>query len=379
MSFLKELARKNQKVAPVVSTLVCVAITWERANSFAQSQNTSSDKDTVTSEQPKAPKADAVLNNAPGALDLPPLTAERVIVDKVKNEKAKPAKAQTAQTTQQSEMMIPLEHRQIKKFDSVKTKKEACSRLEGRVLTYYDTSTFVKNCVQHPIEDANLLNEMVYKKRIPVVEVPAHVYRLIPFGKAWSRGSSGLTGSKVCRELNGQYVTSTGSDYFFIQGCKKRPFASYSELQAHNSKNLPVRLVSPEELEQLDEGKTIEGSYDREVEALYRIVGDSSMRPKVDGRNKFIGSAEELEAIPEQTRTDKKSLCRQFNKKIISFYSQLYYISDCKKRPLNAIPVMVQKKLTESGTQVIDLNSDQIEVIPLGKEMNEDEVLALLK
>jgi len=275
--------------------------------------------------------------------------------------------------------MIPLEHRQIKKFDSVKTKKKACSLLEGRVVSYYDSSTYVRNCIQHPIEDPNLLNEMVYKKRIPVLEVPAHVYRLIPFGDAWSKESSGLSGSKVCRELNGQYVTSTGSDYFFIQGCKKRPFASYSELQAHNNKNLPVRLVSPDELERLDEGKKIEGSYDREVEALYRIVGDSSLRPKVDGRNKFIGSTEELEALQEIPQADKESLCRKFNKKIISFYSQLYYIVDCKKRPLASLPVTFQKKLSESGTQITDFNSEQVAAIPLGKEVSEDEALTLLQ
>lgn len=379
MSFLRELAQKNQKVAPVVSTLVCIAIGWERAKSFAQSQNTSDSAGTAA-DGSKGTEEGGVSNTAkPAALDLPPLVDQPESTEKEKVQKQKPAKTKVVQAGQTPDMMIPLEHRQIKKFDSVKTKKEACSRLEGRVLSYYDTSTFVRNCVQHPIEDANLLNEMVYKKRIPVVEVPAHVYRLIPFGDPWSSDSSSVSGSKVCRELNGQYVTSTGSDYFFIQGCKKRPFASYSELQAHNSKNQPVRLVAPEQLDRLDEGKKIEGSYDREVEALYRIVGDSSLRPKVDGRNKFIGSTEELEAIPERATADKKSLCRQYNKKIISFYSQLYYISDCKKRPLNVLPVNVQKKLAESGTQITDLNSDQINTIPLGKEVSEDEALTLLQ
>ena len=379
MSFLKELARKNQKVAPVVSTIVCVAITWERAQSFAQSQKSTPEASATDSEQPATRPSNADPSGPQASLDLPPLEAESEAPSQSQRKKQSPAPTGAAQTAQQKEMMIPLEYRQIKKFDSVKTKKEACRRLEGRVLTYYDTSTFVKNCVQHPIEDPNLLNEMVYKKRIPVVEVPAHVYRLIPFGNAWSGDSSGLSGSKVCRDLNGQYVTSTGSDYFFIQNCKKRPFASYSELQAHNSKNSPVRLVSPEELERLDEGQKLDGSYNREVEALYRIVGDSSLRPKVNGRNKFIGSAEELEAIPNQTRADKKSLCRKFNKKIISFYSQLYYIIDCKKRPLNTLPVTVQKKLSESGTQITDLNSDQVDAIPLGKEIGDDEALALLK
>lgn len=369
VSFLKELAQKNQKVAPVISTVVCVAICWERAKSYAQSQT-----DTAT-----APATENTENAA--ALDLPPLTAETEAPTQKKKSRqsAKRAPADVATAPVQPEIMVPLEQRQIKKFNAVKTKKEACSKLEGRVLSYYDTSTYVKNCVQHPIEDPNLLNEMVYKKRIPVVEVPAHVYRLIPFGDAWSRDDVALSGSKVCRELNGQYVTSTGSDYFFIQGCKKRPFASYSELQAHNSKNAPVRLVSPDELERLDEGKRIEGSYNREVEALYRIVGDSSLRPKVDGRNKFIGSTEELEAISEKSDTDKKSLCRRYNRKIISFYSQLYYISDCKKRPLNVLPVTIQKKLAEKGTQITDLNSEQVNAIPLGKEVSEAEALTILK
>jgi hypothetical protein len=379
VSFLKELARKNQKVAPVISTLVCVAITWERAQSFAQSQKNSPDTNSPNTELANEVDSRGEQNGTPAALDLPSLKAENEAPTRAKRKQKSSAKSERVQTTQQSEMMIPLEHRQIKKFDSVKTKKEACRRLEGQVLSYYDTSTYVLNCIQRPIEDPNLLNEMVYKKRIPVVEVPAHVYRLIPFGEAWSGDSSGLSGSKVCRDLNEQYVTSTGSDYYYIQGCKKRPFASYSELQAHNNKNAPVRLVSPDELERLDEGKKIEGSYNREVEALYRIVGDSSLRPKVDGRNKFIGSTEELEAIPGAQRADKKFLCRKFNKKIISFYSQLYYIIDCTKRPIASLPVTFQKKLAESGKQVTDLDSAQIDAIPLGKDIGDDEALELLK
>lgn len=387
MSFLKELSQKNPKFAPFVGTLLCLGLGWERAHSFAQAQQKEAPppaKDTKAEATPAA-KAGNTTEKKGEKIDLPLPQAPALAKPETNSEAAK---ATDQKTKKRSELLqkVPLELRAVQKFDAVKTKQEACMLLEGKVVTYYDTASFVSGCVQRPIEDVDLLNELVYKQRKTVAEVPAHVYRLIPFGEPWvGKQQQNFTTSKVCRELNGRYVTSTGTDYFVIENCKKRAFSSYVELQAHNKRNAPVLTVSPEQLDKLDEGKTIEGSYDREVGALYRIVGDSALSPlgSADGKAKPVRSAEDLEALPESsgktTKVDGKKLCKQFNNKVVSFYSQLFYITNCQKRPLKELPIAIQQRFSEQGVNITDMTSAQVDSIPSGKELTEDEALSLIK
>ncbi|MBM3382158.1 MAG: hypothetical protein FJY29_06940 [Betaproteobacteria bacterium] len=387
MSFLKELSEKNPKFAPFVGTLLCLGLGWERAHSFAQAQQKEAPppaKDTKAEATPAA-KAGNTTEKKGEKIDLPLPQAPALAKPETNSEAAK---ATDQKTKKRSELLqkVPLELRAVQKFDAVKTKQEACMLLEGKVVTYYDTASFVSGCVQRPIEDVDLLNELVYKQRKTVAEVPAHVYRLIPFGEPWvGKQQQNFTTSKVCRELNGRYVTSTGTDYFVIENCKKRAFSSYVELQAHNKRNAPVLTVSPEQLDKLDEGKTIEGSYDREVGALYRIVGDSALSPlgSADGKAKPVRSAEDLEALPESsgktTKVDGKKLCKQFNNKVVSFYSQLFYITNCQKRPLKELPIAIQQRFSEQGVNITDMTSAQVDSIPSGKELTEDEALSLIK
>jgi hypothetical protein len=385
VSFLKDLSRNNPKFAPFVGTLLCLGIGWERAHSFAQAQQKdvapppADNKAETTAAKPKIENNSA--EKSKDKIDLPLPQAPRE--DKPGAGQVTDQKAQKRTELLQK---VPLELRAVQKFDAIKTKQEACALLEGKVLTYYATASFVVGCVQRPIEDADLLNELVYKQRKTVSEVPAHIYRMIPFGEPWvGKNQQTITTSKVCRELNGSYVTSTGTDYFIIENCKKRAFSSYVELQAHNKGNAPVLTVSPEQLDKLDDGKAIEGSYDREVGALYRIIGDSALSPlgSADGRAKPVRSAEELEALPESSgkgsKVDGKKLCKQFNNKVISFYSQLFYITNCQKRPLKELPIAIQQRFSEQGMTIIDMTSAQIEAIPTGKELSEDEALVIIK
>ncbi len=382
MSFLKELSRKNPKFAPVVSTLVCVGIGWERAKSFAEAQQTNPPANGESkTESEKSEAKEQGLATKKLDLPLPSPTAEASAIIETSKPPPEGKKNKNSRLIQ----MVPLEQRAIQKFESIKTKQEACAILEGKVLTYYDAASLIVGCVQRPIEDPDLLNDLVYKQRKAVAEVPAHVYRIIPFGEPWAaQQNQAMTGSKVCRELNGQYVTSTGTDYFFIEACKKRPFSSYVELQSHNRRNAPVLTVSPEQLEKLGEGKPTDGSYEKEVGALYKIVGDSALSTlgSADGRSKPVRSAADIEALPMisgKEKIDGKKLCAQFNHKVISFYSQLFFITNCQKRPLKELPISIQQRFSERGASIIDMTSAQLDSIPTGKELSEDEALALIK
>lgn len=372
MSFLRELSQKNKNFAPIVSSLVCVAIGLERAKSFAQTQQ---DVAATTTTPTPVPTETSSAAKSSEKIDLPLPERKKGKADG--NSLGAPSEKGGVQ------QMLPLELRALQKFQTVKTRQEACNLLEGRVVTYYDVASLIVDCFQRPIEDPDLLNELVHTQKKEVAEIPAHIYRLIPFGEPWAgKNGKSLTTSKVCRELSGRYVTSTGTDYYYIDGCKKRSFSSYVELQAHNRKNAPVVSVSPEQLDKLDSGASVDGNYQREVDALYKIVGDSTLNPlgSADGSRKPVGSAEELNALPASAqKVNSKALCQQFDKKVISYYSQLFFITGCQKRALKELPMTVQQKFSERGTPIIDLNSAQVDSIPNGKDLSEDEALALIK
>ncbi|NBW80888.1 hypothetical protein EBR21_03955 [bacterium] len=378
MSALKELAKRQPKLAPVISTLICVGIGWERAKSFAQAQQPNKENGTTAPENPS--KASATEQTTSPAvtekLDLPlPPAPQAAAASEANDHNLR--KKQLLHT-------IPLELRAVQKYENIKSKQQACGMLEGKVVTYYDSSALVVNCVQRPVEDADLLNELVFRQRKPVAEIPAHVYRLIPFGEPWvANQSQNLTISKVCRDLNSHYITSTGTDYYFVEACKKRPFSTYVELQAHNKRNAPVLTVPPDQVDKIPTGPKLEGSYDREVGALYKIVGDSTLSPLSSGntRKKPVTSAAELEELPEKSgRTkDSKGLCKDLNQKIVSFYSQIFFVTGCQKRPIREIPIIVQQRLAERGSSILDVSSKQLDSIPTGKELSEEEAISIIK
>jgi hypothetical protein len=378
VSALKEFAKRQPKLAPVISTLVCIGIGWERAKSFAQAQQPNKENGAIAPED-KAQPADSQQTTTPSTaekLDLPLPPATNPSTGREANDQAL-RKKQLLHT-------IPLELRAVQKYENIKTKQQACGMLEGKVVTYYDSSALVVNCVQRPVEDADLLNELVFRQRKPVAEIPAHVYRLIPFGEPWvAHQSQNLTMSKVCRDLNGRYITSTGTDFYFVEACKKRPFSSYVELQAHNKSNAPVLTVPPDQVDKIPTGSKLEGNYDREVGALYKIVGDSTLSPLSAGNNrkKPVTSAAELEELPEKggRAQDGKNLCKDLNHKIVSFYSQLFYVTGCQKRPIKEIPIVIQQRFSERGSSIVDVSSRQLDSIPTGKELSEEEAINIIK
>lgn len=371
MSALKELVKRQPKLAPALSTLICIAIFAERAKSFAQTQEPKLD---IIPPAPQDTSAEDPQSSTPAAeskidLPLPPAKTDA--------KRDKPAGKKTDLLEK-----IPLEMRAVQKFEGIKTKQEACRILEGKVVTYYDSAALVSGCVQRPVEDPELLNELVFKKKRPVAEIPAHVYRLIPFGDAYAgTEGSAKSSSSSCRDLNGKYVTTTGTDYFFIEACRKRPFSSYVELQAHNRRNNPVLIVAPDQIEKIPLGKPLEGSYDREVNALYKIVGDSALTTLGSKTTKPVTSTEELEALPDKTakKLDGKNLCKQLNNTVVSFYSQLFFITNCQKRPIRELPISVQQRFSDRGKSVLDVSSNQLESIPTGKEMSADEAAEVIK
>lgn len=394
MSALKKMSQRYPKLSSIIGTVICVAIGWERAKSFAEAQQPALNN--RTEEAPQTAKLEYLAESSrqDGGASTPPSASEPTTVSSVEkidlplapSSGATPKPKPTVEKKNSKTSIlqtIPLEHRALQKFGNIKTKQQACQVLEGKVVTYYDSATYVVNCIQRPIEDGDVLNALVFKMGKPVAEVPAHIYRLLPFGEPWvSNQEQNSSIAKICRELNGRYVTSTGADYYYIDGCKKRSFSNYVELQAHNKRNAPILMVPPDQVDKIPNGRSLEGNYDKEVGALYKIIGESSVSTLGNGsqNSKPVGSAEDLDSLPKKSKksSDTKDFCKQYNKKVVSFYSQLFYISQCQKRPIKELPIAIQQRFSEQGSGIIDVSSHQLDSIPTGRELSEDEAVELM-
>lgn len=284
----------------------------------------------------------------------------------------------------------PLEEARLKQFDRIKTKDQACKEFEGKIVTYYDQTNLIERCRQRPIEDPEFLNEMVHGRGKKVVEVPARVYRLIPFGQPYGRedrfargaGGGRKPSQQECNYLNRKYVTVSGMTYYFVEGCKKRPFADYYELQAHSAGKAPIVTITPEMLARLPEGVPMKAKANEEAKILYEIDGDVvwSRLARKEGEKLPSDTPDSLSRIKKKSaeKVDKSALCSKYNRKVVSFYSQIFFIEGCKKRPIAEMSIALQQRIDDSGG-VSDLTPEQMLAIPEGKQIAEKDVLKAMR
>jgi hypothetical protein len=349
---LKETVYK--RFANVLSTAVVVLVCAERANSFAQSQ-----------QVPPIVEGEERINlSSPGTgMDTPAGEGP-------------------------TESRIPLSEQFLSKFDKIKTKAEACELLEGKIVTYYDVASLVRGCKQQTIEDAELLNELVHLKRKLVVEVPARIYRLIPFGRPLSKhdldgggGTSKTLSKQECEEVEGRYVTVSGMTYFYIEDCKRRAFESYYDLQEHNKGKTTIMTLTPETLYRITTGPGMKVKSANQEAILMKMDGDvkwSRLARANRGVESGNDSPESLQEIQKVRKVDRAEVCRKFNGKVVSFYSQMYFLEDCKRRPMAEFSLRLQQSAHARGG-VIDISPEEFKAIPAGKAISEEDVLKLLR
>lgn len=356
---LKETVYK--RFANVLGTAAVVLVCAERANSFAQSQ--------------KAP---------------PPTPApivegeERIDLTSTGNGDEGGAPADGGPT----ESRIPLSEQFLAKFETIKTKAEACALLEGKIVTYYDVASLVRGCKQQTIEDAELLNELVHLKRKRVVEVPARIYRLIPFGRPLSKhdldgggGTSKTLTKQECEDVEGRYVTVSGMTYYYIEGCKRRAFESYYDLQEHNKGKTTIMTLTPETLYRITTGPDMKVKSANQDAILMKMDGDvkwSRLARSNRGVESGNDTPESLQEIQKVRKVDRAEVCRKFNGKIVSFYSQVYFLEDCKRRPLAEFSLRLQQSAQARGG-IIDITPEEFKAIPAGKAITEEDALKLLR
>lgn len=273
-----------------------------------------------------------------------------------------------------------------KKFDHIKTKQDACKTFEGKVVTYYDKASLVVDCKQLPIENADILNELTQRHGRALVEIPAKVYKLIPFGHEFTttdlinlKKNKNPNVYKNCQALNGQYVTANAERYYLIDNCIKRPFGTYFDLENHNKNKKTIVTVPEDVLDAIPTGKDMSQS-DNEFDILYKIDGDpnwNKLSRSTDGKIQ-ADTPESLEKIDRESRkVNLNELCKKINKHFVSFYSVIYFVDGCTLREVKQLSIKYQRHIDASGG-ISDLTAEQQRALPKGKDISVQAAVELL-
>lgn len=257
------------------------------------------------------------------------------------------AKTQNELNTNESN---PLNH--------IRTKAEACARLEGRVASYLDSGFYIKDCTLHRVKDDDVFNALISIPGQRLFYLPAKVYALLPLKKDYglsdfySDFKQKVTHDKekICKNYNNNIVTSDDRDFYFFANCRKRKFKDYADAQRFNSTNLPIMAMAPPILDLFPTG--------------------DPMVVKVTPAKRDRTLQEEGPHI--------KSACARLDSQVVSFHESFFFLENCRLRPIAHLSLKVQR-LADEGSGIQELTDGQVQLIEEGKPISTKELLSKLE
>ena len=225
----------------------------------------------------------------------------------------------------------------IQKKFSEKDRQAECKKYEGKFIGYYSSIYLVEDCKRREINDPDMTAQVTL---LGVKNVSADTLIKIDEGKPLEE----LKKQKVrsCAELNGQYVTHGGGDVFYVEKCKKRPFADWETYLSHREDKKRTRDAVLElnkgEYDKLETGTEIASILDKVFKDLLE------------------GSAE-VHVIPVD------EACKGVNGKYVTYYSRMYKVEQCKKREINAENFLKKNH----SVKFIELSGEQWLSLPDGR------------
>lgn len=221
-----------------------------------------------------------------------------------------------------------------------------CAKVNGKLIAYYSDFWKVVDCERRPIVDAKTVYEHMRGGQ-EVIDVAEEVIAALPEGEPldWAISKQAARG---CRQLEGQYVTFSSVDVYFVERCKRRMFPDWATYLKHreerSDKKGEILSLSWIEFEGLASGEPIPSIIDDIFAKLLR--GDAG-----------------VEVIPID------EACEGVEGKITSYYSRLYRIERCRKREVDH-PEAYLKSLGMSEKHIVELRSEQWLSLPDGKPIN---------
>lgn len=278
-------------------------------------------------------------------------------------------------------------------YPKIQSRPEACKEFGGKIITFYDQSALVEDCKQRPIEDTEVLNELIKFSHIPVREVPARIYRMFPMGRDFKRTDlpevkkaiRGKISAKDCKELNHKFISVDGMKYFYVADCKRYALASLSEPNQPSSSFSGFITVSPETLEKIPlSPKPYSEPGPSEDEILFSIDGQPQWSVLARSKNPAAikeDTPAELSKMQKQfaKKGGSPNRCSKWDKKIVSFYSEIYFVENCSLRLIEGEYSIDIQQLVEKHGGVSDLDTADYHGFAKGKVISHKELIAKIK
>lgn len=261
-----------------------------------------------------------------------------------------------------------------KKIGAAQSRSEMCELFEGKVISFAGSMSFIEKCMQRTIEDPSLLNYLTIDRNVQIVDVPSVVVRTLPFGKAYekpiSRQARQQPEKAGCARIEANYLTADGETFYFVENCRKRKFEDYVDFIAHNYHNSPVFGLSSKELEAIPNGAMLRVKPKDESAILYKMDGEVFwsrlfLAGKVDRNEEDSLKKIEKMGNEKSAKVTRAELCSLFEGKIVSFYSRVFLVQKCLRRPVTGLTLEAQMSLYEKRSPV-DITAEQYQAIPEG-------------
>lgn len=220
-----------------------------------------------------------------------------------------------------------------RKLKRSKSRKKYCKKYTGKLISYYGEVFFIKGCKRIQLSLKQLTSQT--RKGVEVHEVTGDVINSIPKsdGETYQRSKP-----RGCRELANSYITIDNDEIFFLQACKKRIFPDWATFNRHRSdhKTSKIYEITWDELNSFDLG-----------EPFISILDNTEFK---------LG--ETVDTIPVG------EACRGLEGKFVTYYSRVYKIFKCHKRPVD--PVIFSRKVYDKPKE---LTSEQWLSLPTGEDL----------
>ena len=210
-----------------------------------------------------------------------------------------------------------------------------CEQHKGKLIAYYGEVYQVEKCTRRVIQNSKTLARMI-AKGAKVSDVDGDVIAAIPEGEPLDNDFIRQS-IRTCKELNGQYVSYSSVDVYFVEGCKRRLLPDWTTYINHrdvrDDERGEIMALSWEEFIALQEGTHIPSVVDDMFARL--LQGDAG-----------------VDIIPVD------EACEGINGKVVTYYDKMYRIEKCRKREI-LNPGDVLQGFMEKATKFHELTSQQ--------------------
>ncbi len=254
---------------------------------------------------------------------------------------AQEAKA-TGESLDKTDILRAPEQPSVRKVFTRQEIQRFCGQHNNRLIAYYGDVYQVEKCTRRVILNSKTLARMM-AKGAKVQDVDGDVIAAIPEGEPLDHDFIRQS-IRTCKELNGQYVSYSSVDVYFVEGCKRRLLPDWTTYINHrdvrDDKRGEIMALSWEEFVALQEGTRIPSVVDEMFARL--LQGDAG-----------------VDIIPID------EACEGINNKVVTYYDKMYRIEKCYKREI-LNPGDVLKGFVQKTTKFHELTSQQWLSLPSG-------------